>query len=84
MSAYTFIISDFKLKSHLCKLDSFQSSSWQFHASVSPHKFLSGVGVWVRGGGGYIKSWTSYPGRYSDLSEGATKTKSLKVDSLIM
>ena len=37
-------------------------------AGVSPHKFL-----W--GGGGYVKSWTSYPGQYSDLSEGATKTK---------
>ena len=31
------------------------------------------------GGGGGLgercKSWTSYPGQYSDLSEGATKTK---------
>ena len=34
--------------------------------------------------GGYVKSWISYPGQYSDLSEGVTKTKSLKVGSLIM
>ena len=34
------------------------------------------------GGGVYIKSWTSHPGQYSDLSKGSTKTKSLKVDSL--
>ena len=27
------------------------------------------------GGGGLCKSWTSYPGQYADLSEGATKTK---------
>ena len=26
-------------------------------------------------GGGFVKSWTSYHGKYSDLSEGATKIK---------
>ena len=36
------------------------------------------------GGGDFVKSWTPYPGKYSDLSEGATKTKYLKVGSLIM
>ena len=25
--------------------------------------------------GDFVKSWTSYPGKYSDLSEGATETK---------
>ena len=33
---------------------------------ASPRKFL-----WA----GFVKSWTSYPGTYLDLSEGATKTK---------
>ena len=27
------------------------------------------------GGGGFLKSWTLYPGKYSDLSEGAAKTR---------
>ena len=36
------------------------------------------------GGRGLRKSCTSYLGQYSDLSEGATKTKWLKVGSLIM
>ena len=36
------------------------------------------------GRGELCKSWTSYPGQYSDLSEGATKAKLLKVNSLIM
>ena len=27
------------------------------------------------GGGGLCKSWTFYPGQYSDLTEGATKNK---------
>ena len=32
--------------------------------------------LWWRGeGGGLCKSWTSYPGQHSDLSEGAPKTK---------
>ena len=41
------------------------------------HKFLC-VCVCVGGGGGgegFVKSWTTYPGKYSDLSEDATKTK---------
>ena len=42
---------------------------------ASPRKFL-----WE----GLCKSWTFYPGRYSDFSEGATRTEQLKVDSLIM
>ena len=29
----------------------------------------------LQGRGGFVKSWTSYPGKYSDLSEGATETK---------
>ena len=33
---------------------------------ASPRKFLCG---------GFVKSWTFYTGKYSDLSEGATKTK---------
>ena len=36
------------------------------------------------GGGGFVKSWTSHPGKYSELGEGATKTKYLKVGNLIM
>ena len=38
------------------------------------HKFLC-VCVGGEGGEGFVKSWTSYPGKYSDLSEDATKTK---------
>ena len=37
-----------------------------YFKGVSPRKFL-----WRS----FVKSWTSYPGKYSDLSEGATKTK---------
>ena len=33
---------------------------------ASPRKFLWGF---------FVKSWTSYPGKYLNLSEGATKTK---------
>ena len=36
---------------------------------ASPRKFLWG------GEEGFVKSWTSYPEKYLDLSEGATKTK---------
>ena len=39
-------------------------------SGASPPKFL-----WGGGGGGFVKSWTSYPGKYSNLSEGVTKTK---------
>ena len=30
---------------------------------------------WGEGGGGFVKSWTSYPGKYLELSKGTTKTK---------
>ena len=38
----------------------------QKHAGVSPRKFLPG---------GFVKSWSPYPGKNSDFSEGATKPK---------
>ena len=38
-------------------------------SGASPRNFFGG------GGGGLCKSWTFYPGQYSDLSEGATKNK---------
>ena len=41
------------------------------YAGASPRIFLWGEG----GAGGFVKSWISYPKKYSDLSEGATKTK---------
>ena len=39
------------------------------YAGASPRIFLWGEGV------GFVKSWISYTKKYSDLSEGATKTK---------
>ena len=48
-------------------------------SGASPCKF-----VWGWRGGWLCKSWTSYPGQYSGLSEGATKAKQLKVGNLIM
>ena len=42
---------------------------------ASTRKFLLGVAGGGGGSGGFVKSWTSYPGKYLDLIEGATKTK---------
>ena len=77
-----------KKKIHYCFLilklrvnNSFSTSIYrkvtfsEFFTGASPRKFLW---WWL------CKSWTSYPGQYSDLSECATKTKQLKVSGLIM
>ena len=42
----------------------------KLHAIQGRHQ----VNLFEGGRGGFVNSWTSYPGKYSDLSEDATKT----------
>ena len=43
---------------------------YMLNIKASPRKLF-----WGKRGGDFVKSWISCPIKYSDLSEGATKTK---------
>ena len=66
LSAYGFNNESLKL------IRSYLTNRWQ---RTKINKSFSRWTELLQGRGGFVKSWISYPGKYSDLSEDATETK---------